>query len=33
MQLSAAKMGLRFVGAFADTAKRFGIFELLESAD
>ncbi|MCF5044466.1 hypothetical protein GIW79_28925 [Pseudomonas sp. PA-7-1E] len=30
MQLSGAKTGLRFHGAFADTAKRFGIFELLE---
>jgi len=29
-QLSGAKTGLRFLGAFADTAKRFGIFELLE---
>lgn len=28
--LSASKTGLRFLGAFADTAKRFGIFELLE---
>jgi len=30
MHLSGAKTGLRFLGAFADTAKRFGIFELLE---
>lgn len=29
-QLSGAKTGLRILGAFADTAKRFGIFELLE---
>ncbi|PNF73553.1 hypothetical protein CXK96_07095 [Stutzerimonas stutzeri] len=29
MQLSGAKTGLRFLGKFADTAKRFGIFELL----
>ncbi|WP_405118091.1 hypothetical protein [Pseudomonas leptonychotis] len=28
--LSGATTGLRFLGAFADTAKRFGIFELLE---
>ncbi|WP_226507519.1 hypothetical protein [Pseudomonas sp. MWU16-30317] len=30
MKLSGAKTGLRFLGAFAGTAKRFGIFELLE---
>ncbi|NMY76856.1 hypothetical protein HBN61_21350 [Pseudomonas sp. WS 5071] len=30
MQLLGAKTGLRFLGAFAETAKRFGIFELLE---
>lgn len=30
MKLSGTKTGLRFLGAFADTAKRFGIFELLE---
>lgn len=30
MHLSGANTGLRFLGAFADTAKRFGIFELLE---
>jgi hypothetical protein len=30
MQLSGAKTGLRLLGALADTAKRFGIFELLE---
>ena len=30
MHLSDSKTGLRFLGAFADTAKRFGIFELLE---
>ncbi|MDW8841962.1 hypothetical protein ORA50_17200 [Pseudomonas carnis] len=30
MQLSGAKTGLRFLGAFAETAKRFGVFELLE---
>lgn len=30
MHLSGSKTGLRFLGAFADTAKRFGIFELLE---
>jgi hypothetical protein len=29
-KLSGAKTGLRFLGAFAGTAKRFGIFELLE---
>ena len=30
MHLSDSKMGLRFLGKFANTAKRFGIFELLE---
>ena len=30
MQLSGAKTGLRFLGRFSDTAKRFGIFELLQ---
>lgn len=30
MRLSNAKTGLRFFGAFADTAKRFGIFKLIE---
>ncbi|KPZ01211.1 hypothetical protein ALO43_200128 [Pseudomonas tremae] len=30
MQLSGTKTGLRLLGAFADTAKRFGVFELLE---
>jgi len=29
MHLSGAKTGLRFLGAFADTAKRFGILSYL----